>query len=65
MTQETPTILDTVESFSAYTNLSMAVVYQYTRGKGFPKIQPRKRGKIMIDRHAAIEWMRNLTESRW
>ena len=57
-----PEVLDTVLSFAEYTGMSLALVYQYTRGKGFPKIQACKNGKILIDRAAAIEWMRRLPD---
>ena len=57
-------ILDSVDSFAEYAHLSKTHVYRYTRGKGFPKIQPHKGGRILIIRHAAIEWLQNLTKAR-
>ena len=54
-----PTI-DSVKIFSEYTHLCPALVYQYTRAPGFPKIQTVNKGKIMILREAALEWLENL-----
>ena len=56
-----PVIIDTVASFAEYAKLGKSLAYQYTRGKGFPKIQTCKKGKILIDRAAAMEWLKNLT----
>jgi len=63
-TQPQSCTMDTVRSFSEYTGIGLTLAYQYTRAKGFPIIQTCKRGKILIEREAALEWMRNLTAMR-
>ena len=61
--QQTPT-LDSVKSFAEYTGIGMFLAYQYTRAKGFPVIQLKKNGRILIEREAALEWMRAQTAAR-
>jgi hypothetical protein len=62
-TQSTPT-LDTVKSFADYTHMGIDLIYQFTRAKGFPVIQAKRRGKKLIEREAAVEWLRSRTEKR-
>jgi hypothetical protein len=54
-----PTI-DTVKSFAEYMQLCCTEVYQMCRAQGFPIIRTSPRGKILIKREAAIEWMEQL-----
>ena len=53
--------LDSVKSFAEYAGIGMFLAYQYTRAEGFPAFQPKKNGRILIDREAALEWMRTQT----
>lgn len=56
--------LDSVKTFAEYTHLKKDSVYELTRAKGFPTIQLKKRGKIMIEREPAIEWMKQRSAQR-
>jgi len=55
--------LDTVKSFSEYTQICTAKVYELARAKGFPIIRTSPRGKILIKREEALLWMEKKTKS--
>ena len=56
--------LDSVKSFAEYAGIGLFLAYQYTRAKGFPVIQLKKKGRILIEREAALEWMRAQTAAQ-
>ncbi|MCL2045757.1 MAG: helix-turn-helix domain-containing protein [Oscillospiraceae bacterium] len=50
-----------VYEFAEYLGIGLSLAYQYTRAKDFPVIQLRKKGRIIIDIEAALEWLRETT----
>ena len=59
--------LDSVKSFAEYTGIGMTLAYQLTRAEGFPVMKvsgvkgATKRGRVLIEREAALDWMRKQT----
>ena len=49
--------IDTVKSFSDYAKIKLTLLYQLVHAKGFPCFRTSPRGKILIHREKAIEWL--------
>ena len=50
-----------VKEFAEYLGVGLTLVYQYTRAKGFPVLQRVKRGRVLIDLEAALDWLQDTT----